>query len=144
MADYYSIIASAVSRLPSNTDEARHAIYERARTALRETLATAEPSIAANAEAALDAAITEVELDLLFRIMRRFVREEATFFPRLMLGSKIKSFVRELTTNFIDRNRLAPQRAVNDMKEYLLENRNELKRLFDSGIYPLLRYFSSS
>ena len=131
MPDYYSIVASAVSRLPSNTDEARHAIYQRARTALRETLATVEPSVAANAEAALDAAITEVEMDLLFRIMRRFVRDEAALFPPgLMLGSKIKSFVRELTTNFINRNRLAPQQAVDGMKEYLLENRNELKRLW--------------
>lgn len=117
MADYYSIIASAVSRLPSNTDEARQAIYQRARTALREALAMVEPSVAANAEAALDAAITEVEMDLLFRIMRRFVREEAALFPGLTLGSKIKSFVCELTTNFIDRNRLAPQRIVNGMKE---------------------------
>jgi hypothetical protein len=40
MADYYSVIALAVSRLPSKTDEARHGIYERARTALQETLAT--------------------------------------------------------------------------------------------------------
>ena len=35
---YYSVIASAVSRLPSTTDEARHAIYEQARTALHERL----------------------------------------------------------------------------------------------------------
>ncbi len=106
MPDYSSIIASAVSRLPSNTDEARHAIYQRARTALRETLATVEPSVAANAEAALDAAITEMEMDLLFRIMRRFVREESALIPSgLMLISKIKSFVRELTTRFTDRLR---------------------------------------
>ena len=32
--DYYSVIATAVSRLPSKTDEARCAIYDRARTAL--------------------------------------------------------------------------------------------------------------
>jgi hypothetical protein len=31
MADYYVVIARAVSRLPSKTDKARHAIYERAR-----------------------------------------------------------------------------------------------------------------
>jgi hypothetical protein len=36
MADYYSVIATAVSRLPSQTDEARCAIYDRARTALQE------------------------------------------------------------------------------------------------------------
>ncbi len=40
MADYYSLIARAVSRLPNQTDEARHAIYERARAALQESLRT--------------------------------------------------------------------------------------------------------
>jgi len=38
MADYYSIIARAVSRLPSKADEARHGIYEEARKALHERL----------------------------------------------------------------------------------------------------------
>jgi hypothetical protein len=41
--DYYSIIVRAVSRLPSKTDEARHGIYERARTALQEKLRTLDP-----------------------------------------------------------------------------------------------------
>src|SRR5690348_14672273 len=76
MTDYYSIVAQAVNRLPSNTDEARRAIYRRARTALRETLATLEPAVSGNAEAALEAAIAKIEMDLLMSIMRRFVREE--------------------------------------------------------------------
>ena len=38
MFDYYSVIASAVSRLPSNNDKVRHAIYEQAHTALHERL----------------------------------------------------------------------------------------------------------
>jgi hypothetical protein len=38
MADYYSVIAHAVSRLPNKTDEAKQAIYERARAALRRAL----------------------------------------------------------------------------------------------------------
>ena len=38
MADYYSVIAHAVSRLPNKTDEAKRAIYERARAALRRAL----------------------------------------------------------------------------------------------------------
>jgi hypothetical protein len=47
MADYYSVIAGAVSRLPSKTDEARHALYERARTALQErSYATGEGHLA--------------------------------------------------------------------------------------------------
>ena len=43
MADYYSVIARAVSRLPTKTDEARHAIYDRARTAVQESLRTHDP-----------------------------------------------------------------------------------------------------
>ena len=35
MADYYSILARAVSRSPGATDEARQTIYEQARTAPR-------------------------------------------------------------------------------------------------------------
>jgi hypothetical protein len=66
MADYYSVIARAVSRLPSKTDEARRAIYERARTALRETLCNFDPPLSeielANEEATLDAAICVVEV----------------------------------------------------------------------------------
>jgi hypothetical protein len=66
MADYYSVIARAVSRLPSKTDEARRAIYERARTALRETLCNFDPPLSetklANEEATFDAAICVVEV----------------------------------------------------------------------------------
>jgi hypothetical protein len=61
MTDYYSVIARAVSLLPSKTDEARQAVYERARTALRETLLKFDPplseTVLANEQAALDAAI---------------------------------------------------------------------------------------
>ena len=78
MSDYYSVIASAVSRLPSKTDEARHAIYERARTALRETLRNYDPPLSetelANEDAGLDAAITKVEVDFLFSDIPRLVR----------------------------------------------------------------------
>src|SRR5690242_12317886 len=102
MTDYYSIVAQAVNRLPSNTDEARHAIYQRARTALRETLATLEPAVSGNAEAALEAAIAKIEMDLLLSIMRRFVREEAALSAAsLSFVSKIKVFIRPLTTNYI-------------------------------------------
>ena len=38
MRDYHFIITSAVSSFPSTADEARHAIYEQARTALHERL----------------------------------------------------------------------------------------------------------
>jgi uncharacterized membrane protein YccC len=68
MADYYSLIARAVSRLPNNTGEARRAIYERARTTLQENLRTLDPPISevelANAQSALEAAIRSVEQDV--------------------------------------------------------------------------------
>jgi hypothetical protein len=140
MADYYSVIACAVSRLPSEADEARHEIYERARTALRETLGTLDPVVSANEEAALDAAIATVEADLLFSVMRRFVREEVALSPAgLGFISEVRAFVRAATTNFIDRNRLTPQRALDGLANFILENTNEVRRLFNSGIRPLLR-----
>ncbi len=79
MADHHSIIASAVSHLPSTADEARHAIYEQARTALHERLGN-DPQISdaelVNEHYALEVAIYRVEEDLLLSDMRRFVREE--------------------------------------------------------------------
>jgi hypothetical protein len=62
---YYSVMARAVSRLPSQTDEARHAIYERARAALREALLNYGPPLSetelANEQAALERAIRKLE-----------------------------------------------------------------------------------
>jgi hypothetical protein len=79
MAKRNSIIARAVSRLPSTSDEARHVIYEQARTALYERLGN-DPHIS-NDELVtehhrLEAAIHRVEEDLLLSAMRRFVKEE--------------------------------------------------------------------
>ena len=89
MRDYHSIITSA--SFPSTADEARHAIYEQARTALHERLGN-DPQISdtdlVNEHFRLEAAIYEVEEDLLLRDMRRFVREE------MDLISKIKDFIR--------------------------------------------------
>ena len=98
MADYHSIIASAVSRLPTTADEARHAIYEQARTALHERLGK-DPQISdadlVNEHHRLEVAIYEVEDDLLLRDMRRFVREETALFPLgLSFISKMKEVAR--------------------------------------------------
>ena len=62
MADYYSVIAHAVSRLPGKTDEAKQAIYERARAALRNALRSpfSESELVAE-QAALEVAISMVE-----------------------------------------------------------------------------------
>jgi hypothetical protein len=100
MPDYYSVIASAVYRLPSKTDEARHAIYERARTALRETLRNYDPPLSetelANEDAALDAAITKVEVDFLFSDIPRLVKEEAA-----PLSSELKQRVKEFVVSIV-------------------------------------------
>ena len=92
MADYYSVIARAVSRLPSKTDEARRGIYERARTALRETLNNCDPALSetalANEQASLETAISRLEADLSFGDMRRPPREAiAKYILVLLLGS---------------------------------------------------------
>jgi len=139
MTDYYSVIACAVSRLPCNTDEARHAIYERARTALRQRLGTLDPVVLANEEAALDAAIAAVETDLLFSVMQGFVKEEVALSPANLFVSKVRACVRAVTTIFIDRNHLTPQRTLDGLANFFLENTNEVKRLFNAGIRPLLR-----
>ena len=96
MPDYHSIIASAVSRLPTTADEARHAIYEQARTALHERLGK-DPQISdadlVNEHHRLEVAIYEVEEDLLLKDMRRFVREGTALSPPSLI-SKLKEFVR--------------------------------------------------
>lgn len=94
MADYYSVIARAVSRLPSKTDEARHAVYERARTVVQKSLRTHDPPLSptelATEQFALEAAISRVETEL-----RRSAREETTLFPSgLSFISRVKEFIR--------------------------------------------------
>ena len=100
MADYHSLIAGAVSRLASQTDEARHALYEHARTVLQERLQTLDPPISAaelgSEEARLEAAISRVETELLFSIMQRFASEEPTRSTPIwsLISSTVKEFVR--------------------------------------------------
>jgi hypothetical protein len=112
MADYYSLIVRAVSRLPSKTDEARRAIYERARTALQESLRTLDPPISeaelANAQSALEAAIRRVEQDVaiekamhrmeqdvLATDMRQIVRGEDVSDAAPSFISRVKQFIRD-------------------------------------------------
>ena len=110
MADFYAPIARAVSNLPNKTDEARRAIYERARTALQESSRTLEISEAeqASAQFALEAAIRRVEQDvaietavgrmaqdLLATDMRQIVRQERRVShaaPSFI--SRVKQFIR--------------------------------------------------
>jgi hypothetical protein len=104
MADYHSIIARAVSRSPSTTDEARHTIYEQARTALHERLGN-DPQISdaelVNEHYRLEVAIYGVEEDLLLSDMRRFVREETALSPPSLIISKINEFVRSVGDKII-------------------------------------------
>jgi len=98
--DYHSIIARAVSRLPDKTNEARSAIYERARAALRETIHNYDPPLAeteiANVQSALETAIGGVEVDYLVSAMRQ-AREEAGPSPAgLSFISRVKEFVRSI------------------------------------------------
>ena len=97
--------------MPNKTDEARRAIYERARTALRESFRTLDSPISeaelANAQSALEAAIRRVEQDvaietavrkmeqdLLATDMREIVREEDVSHAAPSLISKVKQFIR--------------------------------------------------
>ena len=97
--DYHSIIARAVSHLPSAADEARHAIYEQARTALHERLGD-DPRISdaelVNEHYRLEVAIYEVEEELLLSDMGWFVREETALSPPRLIISKIKKFARSV------------------------------------------------
>jgi hypothetical protein len=112
MADYYSVIARAVSRLPSKTGEARHAVYERARTVVQKSLRTHDPPLSptelATEQFALEAAISRVETE-----SRRSAREETILSTPTSLSfiSGVKEFVRWVREKFdhnisIIRNRL--------------------------------------
>ena len=65
MADYYPLLAKAVSGLPDSTEETRRAIYERARKALLGQLRKIEPPIPeediARENSALDEAVARLE-----------------------------------------------------------------------------------
>lgn len=105
MSDYYSLIAGTVCRLPSKNDEARHELYERARTALQKTLHALDPPISAaeleNEEAGLEAAISRVESESLFSVMQRFASEEAARgTPSLV--STVTGFVRSAANTLKD------------------------------------------
>src|SRR5215469_16614039 len=99
MADYYSLIVRAVSRLPNNTDEARRAIYERARTALQESLCTLDPPISEaeleNAQSALEAAIRRVEQDVAIETAVRGMEQDllATDMREIVMSHAAPSFI---------------------------------------------------
>src|SRR5581483_7363302 len=77
MADYYPLVARAVSGLDKNTGEARRALYERARTALVAQLRGLKPPMSESEitreRLNLEEAIRKVEAE-----MSRRARAEAT------------------------------------------------------------------
>ncbi len=62
MADYYSLLARAVSRLGNNTPEARQAMYEHARRALNDLIVSSELE-PAHERRSLELAILQIEYD---------------------------------------------------------------------------------
>jgi hypothetical protein len=121
MADYYSVVARAVSRLPSKTDKARYAIYERARAALQENLRLHDPPLApaelATEQSALEAAISRVETEL-----RRSAREEGTASPLdLSFISRVKEFIRWVRSIIRNRLRLSKTAKVVPSKAEITE-----------------------
>ena len=68
MADYYSVLSSAVAKLENNVESARRALYDRARKAVTTRMRAIDPPVSddsINAElAALEAAIARVEGDI--------------------------------------------------------------------------------
>lgn len=64
MADYYPLIARAVANLPQNTDAARGALYERARSALATQLRGRSESEVTRESQSLEDAIRNVEMEV--------------------------------------------------------------------------------
>jgi hypothetical protein len=77
MADYYSILARAITGLDPNSPAARRRLYDRARSALLSEMQNAYPPIPRfeiiNAQIALDTAIGQVEADAGLVTLEKFV-----------------------------------------------------------------------
>ena len=77
IADYYSILARAVTGLDPNSPAARRRLYDRARSALLSEMQNAHPPIPrfeiTNAQVALDTAIVQVEADAGLVALEKFV-----------------------------------------------------------------------
>ncbi len=134
MTDYYSVIAQAVAGLPSNTDDARREIYNRARTALQERLRTLDPPISeaelANEQFVLEAAIRNVETKFLFSGIRRQAREEAAP-PSSSFISRVNELERSVGAK-LNNGRL------DALTKLFLEKIDDAKRGLNSSIRCLL------
>jgi len=63
MADYYTVLARAISRLSDSNARKRHEIYERARAVVLEELSKLDPEKIAPEQAQLEAAIQRLEAE---------------------------------------------------------------------------------
>jgi hypothetical protein len=63
MADYYTVLARAISRLSDSNARKRHEIYERARAVVLEELSKLDPEKIAPEQAQLEAAILRLEAE---------------------------------------------------------------------------------
>ena len=90
-SDYYSVIARAISGLPSKTDEARHAIYEHARTVLQKRF---DPPISET-----DLAIERFALEVAIQRVETESRSGDTRHG-LSFISMVKQFVRSVRDKF--------------------------------------------
>jgi hypothetical protein len=90
MADYYSVVAKAVSALDLNTEKARRRLYERARTALRSKMHAAYPpfhrSEIAAAEMSLEMAIEAVEAEAVHQKNVKLANLSTSFGARGAVG----------------------------------------------------------
>ena len=104
MADYHPLISRAVEGLGAGSGEARRALYERARAALRDTLRNYDPPLSeteiANVQSALDTAIGAVEVDFLVSAMRAARENALPSPPSLSFIPRVKEFVRSIVDKF--------------------------------------------
>jgi hypothetical protein len=100
LADYYGLVSRAVRALhPSVPDEGRHALYERARTALVNQLQSVQPPIEAaeitRERLALEAAIRKVESEAVERA-RRHSSTRTSRSPAIEVTSAVLSIEQNL------------------------------------------------
>jgi hypothetical protein len=108
MVDYHTFISDAVSGLPSKTYEARQALYQRVRTALRTRVGNRDPALSeadlAKEHSAFEAAIRKVETEVLFGEMRRDQEEYVALSVHKKLILTAKQFERSVRDSFNNNN----------------------------------------
>ncbi len=112
MADYYSVIARALSNVPNKTDEARRTLYDRARTTLQDKLRGHDAAELANEHSALEAAIRKVETETLFSEIRREREKYSALSKKRRFMLAAKEFVRAARDKLNDRVSTMPAKMV--------------------------------